>query len=128
VIYIAKYKVLSGQEIDIKKIIHSFENTNMVMVDQIGNAVNNIGEILVDLNDPAVNKTEKWIQKAIDTNIQNGTRFWLGQSHHLYSQFFQKQNNLPKAREQLTKAIDIMKECSADGWVERYEKELVELS
>ena len=28
---------------------------------------------------------------------------------------------------QLNKAIEIMKECGADGWLERYEKELAEL-
>ncbi len=30
--------------------------------------------------------------------------------------------------EQMNKAIQIMKECGADSWVERYEKELVEMS
>jgi len=30
--------------------------------------------------------------------------------------------------EKLNKAIDIFKECGADGWVERYEKELASLS
>jgi hypothetical protein len=34
----------------------------------------------------------------------------------------------PKARENLDKAIKILKEYSADGWVERYEKELAALS
>jgi hypothetical protein len=27
----------------------------------------------------------------------------------------------------LNKAIDILKECVADGWVEKYEKELAEI-
>jgi hypothetical protein len=32
-----------------------------------------------------------------------------------------------RAKETLNKAIEIFKECGADGWVERYEKELAEL-
>jgi len=33
-----------------------------------------------------------------------------------------------KAKENLNKAIDIFKKCGADGWVERYQKELSSLS
>ncbi len=65
--------------------------------------------------------------KAINMNSQNGTRLWLGRSYHLYSEFFKRQNNLSQAREQMNKAIEIMNECGADGWVKRYEKELAAL-
>jgi hypothetical protein len=33
-----------------------------------------------------------------------------------------------KAKENMNKAIEILKECGADGWVEKYEKELAALS
>jgi hypothetical protein len=36
--------------------------------------------------------------------------------------------NALKRKETLTKAIEILKECGADGWVEKYEKELAALS
>jgi hypothetical protein len=32
-----------------------------------------------------------------------------------------------KAKENLCKAIEIFKECGADGWVDKYEKELAQL-
>ena len=32
-----------------------------------------------------------------------------------------------KAKETLSKAIEILDECGADGWVERYKKEMTEL-
>jgi hypothetical protein len=32
------------------------------------------------------------------------------------------------ARENLARAIEILSECRADGWVEKYEKELAALS
>jgi len=31
---------------------------------------------------------------------------------------------MPLARAHLMKAIEIFRECGADGWVEKYEKEL----
>jgi hypothetical protein len=36
-----------------------------------------------------------------------------------------RKGNQLKAEETLGKAIEIFKECGADGWVEKYEKELV---
>jgi hypothetical protein len=33
-----------------------------------------------------------------------------------------------KAREKLTKGIEIAKECGAGGWVEKYEKDLAAIS
>ncbi len=33
-----------------------------------------------------------------------------------------------KAKENLGKAIEIYRECGADGWVEKYEKELAAIS
>jgi hypothetical protein len=52
----------------------------------------------------------------------------LGQDHALYSELFFQKENLSQACEQMTKAITVMKECGADGWVEKYEKGLVELN
>ncbi len=91
-------------------------------------AVNSLAEILINMGNEYKAKAVEWIQKAIDLNIKNGTKFFEARSHRLYSQLNQKQNNIPKAREQMTKAIEIMKECNATGWVERYEKELAEIS
>ena len=52
----------------------------------------------------------------------------LAQDYALYAEWYKSKGDLPKAKENLDKAIDIFKECGADGWVERYEKELVLIS
>ena len=44
--------------------------------------------------------------------------------HACYADWFKKKGDIKGAKEQLTKAIDIFRECGADGWVEKYEKEL----
>ena len=87
-----------------------------------------LSELLLINTSQYESETEEFIQKAIEINILNGTRFWLGQSYHTYFEFFKLQEKLPKATEEMTKAIDLMKECGADGWIERYEKELASLA
>ncbi len=37
---------------------------------------------------------------------------------------FRRKGDQSKAKENLNKAIEIFKKCGADGWVEKYEKEL----
>jgi len=54
--------------------------------------------------------------------------FWLARNYAVYAELYKKEGDQPKANENMTKAIEIMKEYGADGWVEKYEKELSELS
>ena len=52
----------------------------------------------------------------------------LAQDYALYADLFKRNDDLPKAQENLSKAIKIFKECGADRWVERYEKDLASFS
>ncbi len=52
---------------------------------------------------------------------------YLARDYALYAELFKRKGDTPKTQENLNKAIEIFKECGADGWVERYEKELAEL-
>ena len=54
--------------------------------------------------------------------------YWLGRTHAVYSDLYRKEGEASKAKEKLTKAKEILKECGADGWVKKYEKELAALS
>ena len=87
-----------------------------------------IGEILLNIDDQHMNEAEDWIKKSIEANEINCTMWYLGRDYALYSELFRRKGNLPKAKENLNKAIEILKECGADGWVEKYEKELIALS
>ena len=55
-------------------------------------------------------------------------RWNLAQDYALYAEFYERKDDPLKARENLNKAIEIFKECGADGWVGRYEMELASLS
>ena len=51
----------------------------------------------------------------------------LGKNYALYAYLLNRKDDRSKAKENLCKAIEIFKECGADGWVDKYEKELVQL-
>ncbi len=73
-------------------------------------------------------EAQDWIKKAIDTDKKYGMMRNLGQDYALYAEFYKRKNDQAKARENLNKGIEIFRECGADGWVEKYEKELAKLS
>jgi len=87
-----------------------------------------IGEILLNIDDQHISEAEHWIQKAIEADLKNRMMFLLGRDYALYAELFKRKGDRLKARENLGKAIEILKECGADGWVEKYEKELATLS
>jgi len=87
-----------------------------------------IGEILLNIDDQHISEAEHWIRKAIEANQGNRMMFNLGRDYALYAELFKRKGDRLKAQENLGKAIEILKECGADGWVEKYEKELTTLS
>jgi len=80
------------------------------------------------MNDDHISDAELWFQKAIETDTRNGLRWHLATDHASYADWFKKNGDIPKAKEQLTKAIDLFRECGADGWVTRTEKTLAKVA
>ena len=86
-----------------------------------------IGEILLNIDDQHISESEHWIQKAIGADQRNQMMLNLGKDYALYGELFNRKGDRLKAQENLGKAIEILKECGADGWVEKYERELGQL-
>ncbi len=86
-----------------------------------------IGEILLNIDDQHISEAEDWVKKAVAEDKNNGMMWQLGRNYALYVDLSKRKGDQLKAKENLNKAIDIFKECGADGWVEKYEKELAEL-
>jgi tetratricopeptide (TPR) repeat protein len=84
-----------------------------------------IGQIL--LNDKHLSDADNWIKRAIKVDERNGVMWSLARDYALYAELNKRQGDPEKARENLSKAIKILKECGADGWVQKYENELAEL-
>jgi len=82
----------------------------------------------LSIDDQHMNEAEEWIKKAIEADEINGTRWYLGRDYALYADLFKRKGDQSKAKENLNKAIEILKECGADGWVKKYEKELAAIT
>ncbi len=87
-----------------------------------------IGDIYLQMGAEHLTEAERWYRKGIEENEEKGTKPWLGHSLAAYARLMHRQGDRAKARENLGKAIEIMKQCGADGWVAKYEKELASIS
>jgi hypothetical protein len=93
-----------------------------------GWAARHVGEILLNIDDQHMSEANDWAKKAIEEDERNGTMWSLGGDYAFYAELLKRKGEHPEARENLCKAIDILKECNADGWVDKYEKELAALA
>ena len=53
--------------------------------------------------------------------------FDLGKNHALYAELLKRKGDLSGAKENLNTAMEILKECGADGWVKKYQEELAKM-
>jgi len=125
-IYVAKTKLSQNHvNIDLTLLCNCAYKNKWKIID--GWASRFLCEILMDMNDEHKSGAEDWIKRAIKLDGERGLRWNLAMDHTVYSDLFKKSGDIVKAKENLNKAIDIFKECGADGWVEKYEKKLTEL-
>jgi tetratricopeptide (TPR) repeat protein len=69
-------------------------------------------------------EAESLLNDAIAADERIGTRWSLAQDHAALSELHHKKDDLASAKHHLSRAIEIMQECGADGWVQRYQKAL----
>jgi tetratricopeptide (TPR) repeat protein len=124
---LARSKVLNKEkDVNLESLYLHFQNNKVKVYE--GWIQNYIGEILLNIDDHHLSEAEHWIQKAIEADQKNRMMFNFGNDYALYAELFKRKGDRLKAQENLGKAIEILKECGADGWVEKYEKELAMLS
>ena len=83
-----------------------------------------IGEILLNIDDQHMAEAEDWIKRAIEADKRNGMMFHLAKDYAAYAELFKRKGDTQKAKENLSKAIEIYKECGADGWVKKAQDDL----
>ena len=110
---------------ELDKLIASHENTRLAICESYGTQC--IAKIYLNLDDQYMSESERWIKRGIDFNTKHDTKWQLARDHVIYANWFKKNVDILKTKEQLTIAIDLFKECGADGWVEKYKKELSSL-
>jgi class 3 adenylate cyclase/tetratricopeptide (TPR) repeat protein len=126
---VENHRILNGEhDIDIHKLgdlIKEHENNRLAMSKSFGSRF--IGEIFLHIDDHHMSEAETWIMRSIDFDLTHAIPWNLGKDYVLYAEWFKKKGDVQGAKEQLTKAIDLFRECGADGWVERTEKILAEI-
>jgi predicted ATPase/class 3 adenylate cyclase len=123
---IARAKTMDNEiDIDLDS-LHSYVHGNKIK-ELNGQMSKYIGEILLNLNDQDFIESEKFIANAIEADKRNGMKWHLGRDYAFYAELFKRKGDLAKAKEKLNKATGILQECGADGWVEKYGKDLAEL-
>jgi len=116
-------KVMNREQVGHLEKLYGYVSLNKIKVFQ-GWMMRYIAEILLNIDNQHISEAESWIKKAINVDKINGAAINLPKDYRLYADLFKRKNDLPKAREKLNKAINIFRECGADGWVEKYEREL----
>jgi class 3 adenylate cyclase/tetratricopeptide (TPR) repeat protein len=125
-IVLAKAKVMDNDKaINLDALYKGAEQNKVKYLE--GHMAIGVGHILMNIDDDHIIESEHWIQKAIEASQRNGMMFHLGKDYALYAELFKRKGDRLKTQENLGKAIEILKECGADGWVEKYEKELAAL-
>jgi len=120
---LARSRVMNKEkDVDLECLYPHFRNNKVKLVE--GWIQRYIGEILLNIDDQHISEAEHWILKAIEADQRNRMMFHLGKGYALYGELFKRKGERLKAQENLGKAIKIFKECGADGWVKKYEKEL----
>jgi tetratricopeptide (TPR) repeat protein len=83
-----------------------------------------IAEILLNIDAQHLSEAEGRIREAIELDKRNGMMWQLAKDYAAYAEVSKRKEDPSKANENLKKAIEIFKQCGADGWVEKYEIEL----
>ncbi|NIO05001.1 MAG: AAA family ATPase [Proteobacteria bacterium] len=124
---VARVKVLEGdRDVDLSELVRYYK-ANKFKVFQVWMA-RYIGEILLNIDEEHISDAENWIKEAIETDKRNGMRWFLAGDYALYAELYKRKGMPSKAKEKLKEARDIFKECGADGWAKKAEKELAALS
>jgi tetratricopeptide (TPR) repeat protein len=122
----ARSKALNDDQ-DIKscQLFEYYENINVRAVK--GWAARHVGEALLNIDDRHISEAEDWVNKAIEVDKKNCTMWSLGGDFAFYAELLKRKGDQSEAKEKLKQALEIFKECGADRWAEKYEKELVAL-
>lgn len=126
-ISILKSKLMNGEELT-KQDTRYLNMTDYVFDSYMGWILRFSAEVYALINHSYIPEAEDSIKRAIEADKKYGMKFYLAKDYALYADLFKRKKDIPKTKENMTKAIDIFTECGAHGWVEKYEKKLAVLS
>ncbi len=87
-----------------------------------------LAEILLNMDGQDVAEAEDWITKAIEADKDNGVQLNLGKNYALHAELLQRKGDSEAARKNMHKAIELFRNCGADGTLRNAEKKLASIS
>jgi len=124
---LAKSRLMMNEKNFDLQLLYGYVDGNKVRIYE-GWMLRYIGEILLNIDAQHMSEANHFIERAIEADRKNDMTFELSRDHVLYADLLSRKGDQTKAKENLSKAIEIFKDCGADGWVEKYEKELAALT
>jgi tetratricopeptide (TPR) repeat protein len=121
---LTRAKVINDEKVIELERLYRYEADNKIEIYE-GQISKYISEIFLKIDDQNLLETEKWIRQAIEADKRHGMMWNLGRNYALYAEFFKRKGNNTRAKENLRKAIEILNECGADGWVSKYKEKMV---
>ena len=125
-IWLAAAKVMNKEkDIDLDTLYRYASDNQIKLLNS--SIARNIATVLLNIDDRHTSEAKDWIERAIEVDKKNKMTWFLARDYTLYTELFKRKDDKLKAKENLTKAIEIFKECGADGWAKKYKKELTGL-
>jgi tetratricopeptide (TPR) repeat protein len=119
-------KILGG-DVDIElEPLYRYQATNQAKAWE-GYTQRYLSAILLNVDVERLPEAEDLIKSAIEADTRNGTRFSLAHDFAHYGELCRRKGDSAMAKEKLSKAIEVFKECGADGWVKRSEEALAKI-
>ena len=84
-----------------------------------------LSEILLYLNGHDLTEAVEWCRKAIEADQRNGMMFYLAKDYAVFADICCRMDDRKNAKENLKQAIRIFNKIGADGWMGKYEKQLM---
>ncbi len=122
----ARVRAMDIADIDLEIVYAYVRNTKFKIYE--GWTRRYLYEILLNIGGRHSSEAQHWIEEAIEADERNGMRFHLARDYAVYAELSKRKGDMFKAKEQLGKAMEIYKECGADGWVRKAEEELARLA
>jgi tetratricopeptide (TPR) repeat protein len=120
---LARAKVLNNEkDVDLES-LYQYEAENKLKIYD-GLISRYMAEILLNIDDKHMSEAEERVRKAIEADKRNGTMWDLAMANALYAELLKRKGDLPGAQEKLNQAIEIYRECGADGWLKKAQDDL----
>jgi class 3 adenylate cyclase/tetratricopeptide (TPR) repeat protein len=123
---VARAKALNNErDINLSELFKYHKNNKFKVLE--GWMARYIGETLLNIDDQSISDAEDWVKQAIEADKRNGMKLFLASENALYAELFKRKGTQSKAKINLQKAIEIFRECGADGYLKKAEKDLAAL-